>query len=210
MKGVTFGTIHSNTNFSLILSKKVIETPDPKTSFVEVEGSDGVVDLTEYFGEVNYENRQLKFTFSVVDSNYSTKFSELSNAIHGRLLKIIIDDDPNYYYMGRVYVDPWNSNPILQTIVVTCDCEPYKYKLNKTIVTTTVTATKTLSLTNLKKKVSPTFTTTASFTITLGSIVATYSAGTFIVPEIQLLEGTNSIKFDGTGSVTITYQERGF
>lgn len=209
MKGVTFGTLHSYNYFSLILSKRTIGNPTPKVREVDVPESDGVVDLTEYFGEVKYSNRTLKFVFSVVNGAFDVAFSTIQNALHGKRMKITLDDDPNFYYMGRVTVNEWTSNPILQTIEVECDCEPYKYKQNKTIVMSTISTSKTLTLTNLKKKVSPSFTTTATFTIKFGNITVSRSAGTFIVPEIQLEPGNNSILFTGTGNVTIEYQERG-
>lgn len=209
MKGVTFGTLHSYNDFSLILSQRAIGTPSPRTATIQVDGKDGIVDLTEYFGQVRYDNRQLKFIFSVADGDFDAKFSAIQNALHGKKLKITLDDDVNFYYMGRVFVDPWTSSPVLQKIAVTCDCDPYKYKQGKTIVSTSVATTKQLTLTNLKQAVSPKFTTNATFTIRFGTLSVTRSAGTFIIPEILLLEGNNLIQFDGTGNVTIEYQEGG-
>ena len=54
-KGVTFAEYHSFRDFSLVLSKKTIETPAVKTSSVEIEGMDGILDLTDYFGEPKYK-----------------------------------------------------------------------------------------------------------------------------------------------------------
>ncbi len=31
------------------------------------------------------------------------------NAVHGQSMKIILDEDPDYYYEGRVYVESWKS-----------------------------------------------------------------------------------------------------
>lgn len=209
MKGVTFGTLHSYDDFSLILSRRSIGLPEPKIMEANVPESDGVVDLTEYFGEIKYSNRPLKFIFSVENGSFDLAFSAIQNALHGKRMKITLDDDPNFYYMGRVIINEWTSSPILQTITVECDCEPYKYKQGKTIVTTTVSTSKTLTVSNLKKKTIPIFTTSATFTIQFGTISVSKSAGTFMIPELQLIEGNNQIKFLGTGNVTIEYQERG-
>lgn len=209
MKGVTFGTLHSYDDFSLILSKKTIGAPKAKTAEVDVPESDGVVDLTEFFGEVKYNNRELEFEFSVIDGAFDAAFSSIQNVLHGQRLKITLDSDPDFYYMGRVYIDEWASSPVLQTINVKCDCEPYKYKLNPTSVTQAVTTTKTTTFANLRKSVSPTFTIDAEFNIVFGEISITHSAGTFTVPEIQFVAGNNSVTFNGTGNVTVQYQERG-
>lgn len=60
MKGVSFGDFHSYRDFSLILSQKTIGTPSPKTEAIDIPGGDGVLDLTEFFGEVKYNNRNQK------------------------------------------------------------------------------------------------------------------------------------------------------
>lgn len=50
MKGVKFGTFHTYDDFGLVLSEKEIKSPTPKIKQIEVEGSDGVLDMTEAFG----------------------------------------------------------------------------------------------------------------------------------------------------------------
>jgi phage-related protein len=50
------------------------------------------------------------------------------NEIHGKRVKITIDDDPNYYYLGRVKVNEWESDKATATIVLTAEVEPYKYQ----------------------------------------------------------------------------------
>ena len=57
MKEILFGEYYSYRDFSLVLSNKTIESPQIKTSTVEIDGMDGVFDLTDYFGEVKYKNR---------------------------------------------------------------------------------------------------------------------------------------------------------
>ena len=59
MKGIKFGNYHSYEAFQLILASKTIGTPSPKTETIDIPGGDGVLDLTEYFGEPKYGNRKL-------------------------------------------------------------------------------------------------------------------------------------------------------
>ena len=66
MKGITFGSYHSYDSFNLYLNKKTIGTPSPKTETIDIPGGDGVLDLTDFFGEVKYNNRDLSFEFSTI------------------------------------------------------------------------------------------------------------------------------------------------
>ena len=74
MKGIKFGDYHSYDDFSLILTSKTIGTPTPKTEIIDIPGGDGVLDLTEFFGEVKYNNRQLSFEFSTIKTFHLFQF----------------------------------------------------------------------------------------------------------------------------------------
>ena len=79
MNQIKFGTYKSYDDLYLICTKKTIGSPTVKESTVEVEGGDGVLDYTEYFGDVKYNNRQLKFEFeSLVPQS---QFPELYSAV---------------------------------------------------------------------------------------------------------------------------------
>ena len=209
MKGVTFGNYHSYDDLSLILSSKTIGSPEPKIETVEIPGADGVLDISEYFGEIKYNNRTLTFVFSTIvePSDFLTLFSTVQNALHGKKVRIILDDDPNFYYMGRLTVSEWTADKNIGTITVSCDCEPYKYKLSETTVTKSVSTSATITLTNSRKRVTPTITTTAAITVTFNGNSYSLSAGTFTVPEIVLEAGSNTLTVSGNATVTIKYQE---
>lgn len=130
MQGVTFGTKHSYREWGLILkTRPVISPPKPKTKLIEIPGSDKVIDLTEMLtGAVHYEPRQIKCEFIVADGRpkWPAVYSAVLEAVHGKRLQIIMDDDPNYYYEGRVAVDEWQSEEVTSTIVITAEVDPYK------------------------------------------------------------------------------------
>ena len=131
MQGVTFGNKHSYREWGLLLkTRPVISPPKPKTKLVQVPGSDVVIDLTETLtGNVHYEPRTIKCEFWVVDGRlkWSAVYSSILDELHGKRLQIIMDDDPNYYYIGRVSVDSWESEQAASTIVITAEVEPYKH-----------------------------------------------------------------------------------
>lgn len=134
MKGVTFGSYHSFDDWGLILSEKDIKAQKPKTMEIDIEGSDGVLDYTEFFGDVKFENRQLSFRFSkgnLSSSAFIHMYEEIHNAIHGRKISVKIDDDSGYY-VGRVTVSEWKLKKSIGELIVDVDAEPWKYKQDVT------------------------------------------------------------------------------
>lgn len=130
MHGVTFGNKHSYRTWGLLLkSRPEISPPKPKTKIIQVPGADTIIDLTEALTDgVKYEPRTIKCEFWVVDGrhNWPTVYSSILNELHGKRVQIVMDDDPNYYYIGRVAVDEWESDKKTSTIVLTAEVEPYK------------------------------------------------------------------------------------
>ena len=210
MKGVKFGGLHSFYEWGLILSEKEIKAPQPKTIEFEIEGSDGVLDYTEFFGGVKYENRQLTFKFykaNIVPDGFLALFSLVQNTIHGKKMQVILDDDPAYFYYGRVTVDEWKANKRLGEITITVDAEPYKRAVSETVATKTVTSNANIVLVNDQMPVVPTIKTTAQFLIDFGSFNAVYPAGTFQIPEVELGAGSNDIYVEGNGTITFTWRK---
>lgn len=211
MKGVRFGDFHSWNDFSLILAQKTIGTPSPKTETIDIPGGDGVLDLTDFFGEVRYNNRPLEFEFSTIipQSEFMTLFSKVQNALHGQKMRIVLDDDPDWYYTGRITVSEWKADKNIGKLTIDCDCEPYKSKLENTVVQVDVNGEKTVILTNSKKIVVPTITITGEVQLTFGTNFYTLGAGVYDLPAVQLVNGENAILLDGAGTATFSYLERG-
>lgn len=210
MKGVKFGGLHSYYEWGLILSEKEIQAPKPKTIEFEIEGSDGVLDYTDFFGGVRYENRKLTFKFAkanIVPDGYLALFSLVQNTIHGKKMQVILDDDPAHFYYGRVTVNEWTSNKNLGEIVIEVDAEPYKQEVAETVASFDVTSNANLVLENGQMRVVPTITTNAEFLIDVESFNEVYPAGTYEIPEIELGEGSNSIYVEGTGTITFKYRK---
>ena len=211
MKGVRFGNYHSYDDFSLILSQKTIGAPSPKTETIDIPGGDGVLDLTEFFGETKYNNRNLSFEFSTIvpQSEFMNLFSRVQDALHGQKMQIVLDDAPEWYYTGRISVSEWKAEKAVGKLTIDCDCEPYKTKLSQTVVTKTVNGPTTVILTNSKRSVIPTIDITGEVQLTFGTNFYTLAAGRYDLPGVQLVNGENTILLDGAGTATFTYLERG-
>lgn len=210
MKGVKFGGLHSYDEWGLILTEKELKSPDIKTYTVELEGSNGVLDFTDFFGAVKYENRQLTFKFiipKVEAQGFLYLYSLVQETLHGKKMQVILDDDPAWFYYGRVSVNEWKSNKSIGEIVIEVDAEPFKQSISETSVTQTVKGSAGITLNNDKMPVVPTITSNAEFLIDFGSYNDVYSAGTFQIPELELGEGSNYIYVEGTGTITFRYRK---
>lgn len=212
MKGITFGNLHSYNNLNLILESKEIGSPEVKVRKIDIEGADSSLDLTDFFGEPKYEDVTHKFSFSTIvpQAQFLSLFSTVKNALHGKKMRIILDDDPLFFYQGRIKVLPFTNEKNVGKISIECDCEPYKYKLAKTVVSTAVSGTKAITLTNSRKRAVPevSITTSGSMNIVYqGSNIWDLGSGSYTLPELELVEGVNTVTVTGTGNITFTWQE---
>lgn len=141
MKGVFFDKHHTD-DYGLTLSKKEIGSPVPKLETIDLPGADGLLDMTDYFGSVKYKNRKLKFELSTPLKGHKLLklYSAVQNDLSGnRFDSIIIDDDSDYKYTGRV-TSVKLSEGVISKFIIECDCEPYKTGVNDIVESVTLSA----------------------------------------------------------------------
>lgn len=212
MKGVYFDNLHSYKDFILVLSGKEIGAPAVKEQRLDIPGADGFLDLTDFFGEPKYEDVKHKFEFTTIvpQNTFLTQYSMIKNAIHGKKMRIILDDDPLFYYVGRCFVSGFTSEKGIGTVDVECVCEPYKYRIEKTVVTQAVNGTASITLTNGRKRAVPLITiqTDTSLNITYGQgLIWDLGAGSYTLPELELTHGANTVTVIGAGTITFEWTE---
>lgn len=211
MNGIRFGAYHSYDDLQLVLSKKEMGSPAVKKNKLDIPGADSAIDQTDFFGEPKYEDVDHRFTFTSIlpHSEFLDQHSRIKNAIHGKRLKIILDDDPAFFYLGRCDVSGFTSEKGVGTVTVTCDCQPYKYKQGLTRATRAIDGTETLTLTNGRKRAVPavTITTDTSMRITYQGVnVWDLGSGSYTLPELELVEGDNAVEVSGTGTISFAWQ----
>lgn len=208
MKHVKFGNLDSVYDLNLILSSREISAPAVRSKVINIEGADGSLDLTDAFGRVFYNNRTIKLVFSYVDNGMSfwDEFSLIQNAIHGKRMEIRFDDDCEHHYIGRCSVDKWNASSVYGKITVTVNADPFKLKDTLTVKTISVSSSTTINIDKIFMFTKPII--VASTNMNLVYEGTTYSlTGGQNFTGIELKIGSNQLRFTGTGSVTITYQE---
>lgn len=212
-RGTDFGGIHSYHDLHLIQASVSVQPAEPKFNFIDIPGADGSKDFSESpAGRVLYNTREITWTFKLYPGeDWVTKYSEVSNAINGRACHIVLDEDPDYYYVGRVAVTQHVAESILHTITVVATCQPYKLQQSETRVAADLTTTnRTMSLVNDRMPVAPMITVTAATTLTWKGGTYSLTAGTHKVLDIMLAEGVNTLQaktVSGTGTITITYRK---
>lgn len=212
MNSVKFNDIDTYEDWGLLLKPRSIPKPVPKTNYVNIPGADGTLDLSEVVaGEIKYNDLTLTFEFHVVDEicEWDRKVSKITNYLHGRDMKIVQSSDPDYYYFGRCSVDKFSSSKALGLIVIKSTVGPYKLKHNKTVITATLEKgkSKTLYIKNDRMTVAPKITCTAETKMTFNGNTYSLGAGTYTVLDIQFKEGINTVKLNGTGTITFEFQE---
>ena len=209
LNDVLFNDISAMNDWNIVLTKSDITPPKVKTSIVNIKGADGILDLSEALnGDVIYDNRDIKLTFSLMDMReYSTLISKISNAIHGKKVKLRFTIDDEYYYEGRAQISQWESSKNIGKIVVNVNADPFKYRLYETSNTFRLNGKEqVVHLQNDRMRVSPTLKVSGEITITYDKITRTLKAGEYQLVDLSLKEGDNVIKLNGNGSVNISYR----
>lgn len=224
--GITFGDCHSFKDLKMVLSSRTVGLPDINTETVTIPGRNGYLDLSETLtGRVIYGNRTLEFNFGVLGGakNWSGVMSSIAAEIHGKKLKIIQDDDPQYYMIGRCQINAFKTNMTLAEISITCDCEPFRYEVEGVgeewkwdpfsfsdgiIRESNYSVNESLDITlyNRSVPVSPIFNTSADMSVMFAGVTYSLPKGATIVREIQLQAGYNLLKLIGNGTVNISYR----
>ena len=136
--GTTFGNFHSARDLGLYpTSKPVITAPEVQTSEIEIPGRDGKLDMTEALdGMPHYFNREGTWEFtSIGRENWTTAYHRLKNRLHGKKMRIVVDEENDGFYVGRLTVEEPEYDSIKGTAIFTVsgDLEPYKYSLISTL-----------------------------------------------------------------------------
>lgn len=223
MIGVTFGDKHSFDDFGIYLTSKTINPPEPQTNTISVPLRDGSIDLTESLtNDVKYNDRKIDMTFSVVHpmEQWSDKVSEIENYLHGKRMKVVFDDDANYYYIGRLKVNEWSSQKSIGKLVIECVADPYKYDIQDDWLwdpfdfengyiseseNIPVSGSTTVVIVGKRKKTYPTITASSAMTVAYNGATYNLTEGINKLYDMILDEGENTLTFSGSGSVLIEY-----
>ena len=117
------------TDIGLIVARGVWPRAEPKTSYIDIPGSDGKLDLSEVLrGEATFSNVTGTILFIVLNHD-KFNLNRFVNHYHGRRVMIRMGDDDEHYRVGRCWVSADDRKRILREFTLTVDAEPYRYSL---------------------------------------------------------------------------------
>ncbi len=215
-RGVKFGEYHTAADWGMLLTDKAIEPPKPKTKAVKIDGRDGELDLTEALGGViRYESRKLSFKFLLIDGTYQERLnviSEVMSHVHGRRLEILLDDDMDYYFVGRCEVKGEKNDASMGEIEIVVEADPYRLKVVDTVRAVSVVGdTIDVVIQNLGAKiVVPEIAVNGEVDLTFDGITNHLTTGVYKINTVKFNSGLNYIRVSGTGDVIFTFREARF
>ncbi len=228
---ITIGDKNTWGDWHLIpATRPLFNPPSVKTNMVDIPGGDGSLDLTTVLaGRPTYNNRTGSFTFYVANGyqDWAELYSDIMTYLQGQKFKAILEDDPDYYYEGRFWVNNWKSDKDWSTITMNYEVGPFKksivaegddwlwdtFNFETDMIQSfeNLPVNGSLSITIEGDEISfpPTIITSApNMTVTFGDVTYSLNRGVNYIVDLVLHAGDNTLIFSGVGTVTIKY-ERG-
>lgn len=128
---ITFGDMNTWDTWHMApKSRPFVSAPQVKTEYIDVPGADGSLDYTEVLtGKPRYANRTGQWDF-ILDNGYAewhAAYTDILMKLHGKYFeRIILEDDPEYYWSGRLTVVGGFGNKDYNSVSIQYNLYPYK------------------------------------------------------------------------------------
>lgn len=185
-------------DLSLILIPEVsMEPPAPKSYTVDVPGSDGLIDLSDFAGAPVFSPRTQKFSFYIKDSSpekFEATKTQVSRLFHGKRMDYKLTWDAGWTYTGRWAVTSYVTARRGGTIVLSVTADPYK-RLDGSPLSWLINAAGGVELTLPvgRKRVCPTIEVNRPALVTHEGRSWTLQPGAYRIRDLWLSEGKNRI-----------------
>lgn len=230
-------------DFHLIpTARPILSLPTPNTKFVSIPGRKDPIDLTEYLtGHSTFGNRTGSWSF-FTDVDYVEQRlggwvafdKRLRSLFHGHVGKIVLLDDPSYFYTGELTMGQWQTGDDRSTVTISYDLYPYKKDLSSTmelwkfdefdfrdgvimyLKDMEVNGSRDVKVYGSRERISPHISGSSGLVVykyennswvNYGNVpTKSIASNDSIIPRLVIDYGENLLRFTGTGSVTIDYR----
>ena len=227
-------TYHTLDDWDLALgNNNYIGDPEMETTYIQVPGRTGLIDASEVIsGRRIYKKRSLEFELGGIRDrlDWDGVISSFRNNIDGRVCRLTLDNDKNYYWRGRAYIKGFDRFRDLGTFVLAVPtADPYKYsKVSSSepwlwdpfnfetdmityIGAITVVGSASVTIPHGHMATSPDLVvsdmTSPTFTVTANGMTYPLTVGTNRVPSIIVGGDTDvELEFTGDAKVQIVYR----
>lgn len=196
--------------YGMYLKWRTISSPSPQTNYDIIPGMNGYLDSTEEFGEVIYGNRMLDLSCIYQSDDFHYNLEKFLSRYHGQLVMIIFDNDPSFYWSGRLSISGYSAKD--REVKCSASVYPFKFHRTETIKTVHVETEKSVVLHNDRMKVIPEITYSAPISLTWGNNTRQLSSSQY--PKTVRLAGFKldpfsnlEVTISGNADVTFRYRE---
>ena len=138
-RSMTFGAYNTHADGLWTLTGWELGPAIMKQNLVEIPGSSELLDLSTSLtdGEPTYGSRPLTATFESSEGDRlarEARISQMTNALDGYKLNIVLPDDADHYLVGRLSVKKLYNDMAHASVQVTAVCEPWRYSKEETVV----------------------------------------------------------------------------
>lgn len=129
-KTVDFDDRNSWVDYGMIFKDLTISPPEPNLIYIDIPFRNGVLDETDYYGDITYKSRTLSMSFLVPSDcpDHMALYSRVLNELHGKRKNIRFSADQAYYYSGRLIVGDFSNDGSFWGFQITVTADPYKYR----------------------------------------------------------------------------------
>lgn len=225
---VTFGDKNTWDDWHLIPSSRpLFNPPKLKTKYIEIPGSNVVIDLTDSItGFPTYQYREGSLEFYVANGygEWYDRYSEIMNYLHGKKMQAWLEDDPIFMYEGRFTVNSWKSEKVASKITIDYYVAPYKlerggdsgepfiwdpFSFETGIIrdygNQVVEGSLTMEIVGSQMPVVPTVVTSAAVTFKIDGKTYELEAGTTKLYGCTLTNKTYTVEITGNATISIIY-----
>lgn len=231
----TSNEYHSYDDWGLyVTNTDCIGEPKQYTKYLQIPGRNGQLDLSQTIsGRPIFISREIKINLAGTRfrTNWDAVISTFRNAIAGRVCRITFDNDPSYFWKGKVDVKGFESVMNLGTFSIELpEADPYKYDItssadpwlwdpfnfNTGVITQigakVITVSGSITILHGHMATCPEIVVSdklsSEFTVIYGNISYPLSVGTNRVPAI-MVSGETDVTLDFIGSATVQVVYRG-
>lgn len=214
---VTFDGKNSWDDWHLIpTSRPVIDQPKLQENYLEIPGVGGTIDISELLSNHPiYSDREGAIEFAVLHDywrSWEETRTEIANHLAGRVIDVILEDDPSYFYHGRCELERYSSEKDYSRVEIRYHFEPFKrlIDLPENQIEIRVANLRAINIQGSVSYDSPTF--IVSEAGDSGLYVGDKDEwihlpnGKTTDDRIKLGPGSNPLVFRGNGVVTIDYR----
>lgn len=186
-----------------------IGSPVPKVYEIDVPYANGKLDISESVTNgVVFNNRTITFTLEKLrpKNAWFSSYSDFISRFVGQKVKLSVPYDEKHHFVGRVSASEMNRSNQL-SFEVSVDCDPYRYKNEKTVVVESISSVPTVvKLENESMLSIPVIQSTHPATIRFKNSQWSINEGETTLPII-LESGINEVTVTGPTEITFVYQE---